>query len=101
MSVLLLWVFAIALTPFSVFHNHHDDEPQCVPHEKTCTHKIHIGSHKEECLICAAHFEKNYTTTQQYFQVYLVNKAVAQYFVTAGGFYTELIGQSLRGPPLA
>ncbi len=100
-SILLLWVFAIAITPFSVFHNHQHEERECVVHEKSCTHQLHVGSHTEQCLVCAAHFEKNYTTSIQHFQVYLENRTVIRYYATASGFYTKLVGLALRGPPLS
>jgi hypothetical protein len=101
LSILLLWVFAIALTPFSAFHDHHHAEPKCVAHEKACTHKVHVSNHAEECLICAAHFEKNYIATAYHFEVYLVNKPATPYYPTVSGFYTELVGLALRGPPVA
>ncbi|MBB2151009.1 hypothetical protein [Pedobacter gandavensis] len=96
-SIALLWVFAIALTPFSAFH-HHEEEVQC-QNEKVCTHKLHVGSHVETCLVCAAHFEKNYLQEQTQFQVYLETIPVIKHYALLTGSYTELISTSLRGPP--
>ncbi|WP_143166819.1 hypothetical protein [Pedobacter caeni] len=100
LSIALLWVFAIALTPFSALH-HHDDEPRCLKHEKTCSHKLHVRSHTDTCLVCAAHFEKNYLHEYTHFQVYLEIGPVSELYAILTGSYTELIGSSLRGPPIA
>lgn len=97
---MLLWVFTIALTPFSAFHDHNHNEPRCVSNQKTCTHKLHISNHSDSCLICKAHFEKNYLSTQQYFETYQVNVSAMRYYATVNGSYAELISLSLRGPPL-
>jgi len=104
LSILLLWVFTIALTPFGALHHHdhdHDHEPKCVTKEKTCTHKLHVSSQTEHCLICKAHFEKNYITTKQYVQVYTVSKPVTRVYHITSGSYIKLIDLALRGPPTA
>lgn len=102
-SVVLLMVFAIALTPFSVLH-HHEEAPACsedtsLSHVKACGHKFHVTTHEDHCLVCEAHFEKNYTTAATHFDVYLVYKPVAKYDRTTSASYTQLIGTALRGPP--
>ncbi|RQO72410.1 hypothetical protein DBR43_14535 [Pedobacter sp. KBW06] len=99
-SIALLWVFAIALTPFGALH-HHDEAPQCLKNEKTCTHKLHVSNHTETCLVCAAHFEKNYLHEYTHFQVFLEIRTLSKYYALVSGSYTELIGSSLRGPPVA
>ena len=97
----MLWVFAIALTPFGVFHHHDHHEVKCSSHEQHCAHKLHIGSQTEHCLICEAHFEKDYTTGQHHFQVYLLSKPVRKLYRVASNSYTRLINLALRGPPVA
>lgn len=99
-SIVMLWVFAIALTPFGALH-HHEEEARCSNNEKTCSHKLHVRSHTETCLICAAHFEKNYLSHEEHFQVYLEIKRLVKHYDTVKGSYTELIGSALRGPPVA
>nr|WP_162988717.1 hypothetical protein [Pedobacter schmidteae] len=101
LSVLLLWVFAIALTPFSAFHHHDHHEVKCTSHDKACTHKLHVGTQTEHCLVCEAHFEKNYTTAHHHFLVYRVSKPVAKFYAEVSSSYTRLINLSLRGPPVA
>lgn len=103
MSVLLLMVFAIALTPFSAFHNHdhHQEEVACKKGHKDCGHKFHIHSSSDDCLICKAHFEKNYTQTYHHYQLFKDVKVVSKYFFAARFHYTELINLALRGPPSA
>ncbi|WP_316792871.1 hypothetical protein [Pedobacter frigoris] len=102
MSVLLLMVFAIALTPFSAFHNHHhQEETVCKKDHKDCGHRFHIHSSADDCLICKAHFEKNYTQTHYHYQLFREVKFVSKYFMVAQGNYAELITLALRGPPLA
>ena len=101
LSILLLWVFAIALTPFSAFHNHNHEEPRCSATEKICQHKVHISNHTDTCLVCAAHFEKNYLRTTTRFEIYQVNKPLVKFYPTVKGCYAELISLALRGPPVA
>jgi len=95
----MLLVFSIALTPWSALHQH----PEEVHHdlEKVCTHKLHLSSHSDTCLICAAHFEKDFIHDATTFRVFLLVKPLAKINPLIGGSYTELIETSLRGPPLA
>lgn len=99
----MLWVFAIALTPFGAFHNHSHEHPEvkCSITQKNCTHKLHIGTQTEHCLICEAHFEKNYTTVKHHFRFYVVSKPVTKFYGTVSNSYTRLIDLALRGPPNA
>jgi len=91
-------VFAIALTPFSAFH-HHEEEPVCAAAGKICAHTVHIHSHSDNCLVCAAHFEKSYTTTQNHFETYFLSRTLLKTFGICSGSYVALIGTALRGPP--
>lgn len=95
----MLWVFAIALTPWSVLHDHEEE----IHHdqEKICTHKLHISSRSETCLICAAHFEKDFIHTATTFRVFRTIKALSKVDPLISSSYTELIDSSLRGPPLS
>ncbi|WP_133575420.1 hypothetical protein [Pedobacter metabolipauper] len=99
LAISLLLVFAIALTPFSAFH-HHNDEPKCAKEGYTCTHKSHIGNHAEKCLVCAMHFEKNYTYSSYHYQLFeqLSHNTIGTAAVS--GTYSELISLALRGPPV-
>jgi hypothetical protein len=124
LSVVLLLVFAIALTPFSIFH-HHEESPRCEEnlahakalvvdlaavgnsvygadhdHSKSCSHKFHISGPTDHCLICSAHFEKSYTNSEFHYQVYQDFKPVSKRYSAVSGSFTELVGSSLRGPPL-
>jgi hypothetical protein len=101
-SVLLLWVFAIALTPFGVFHHHdhHTHEHTCSLNSKNCGHKLHVTTQTDHCLICEAHFEKNYTTSKAYFRIYLISKPVQKFYGEVSNSYTRLINLALRGPPV-
>jgi len=91
-------VFTVALTPFGAFH-HHESVPECSGSHVKCAHKEHLKNHSENCLICAAHFEKNYTKVQFAFRFYLLNKPVLNSYSILAGNYVDLIGSSLRGPP--
>lgn len=95
----LLLVFAIALTPFGALHHHHDDAPICTKDGKICLHKGHVSNHEETCLICKAHFEKNYTTHQPHYQLFQDSEFTLKIYDTIKGSYAELISQALRGPP--
>lgn len=93
----MLWVFSIAITPWGALHHHEEVVP--VAAEKHCTHKMHIKTQQENCLICAAHFEKNYTASTHSYMTYLYGKPMVKNNLLVIGSYTELIATSLRGPP--
>jgi hypothetical protein len=93
----MLGVFSLAITPWSALH-HHDDEPE-ISVEKNCTHKFHVKSQKETCLVCAAHFEKNYTVSGVNYILYFRSKTIETITPLLGGSFVELISTSLRGPP--
>ena len=93
----MLGVFGIAITPWSTFHHH---EPIVeTPAEKNCTHKFHVKTQQDTCLLCAAHFEKNYTAHSLSFQTYLQSEPITKIDFVVGSAFTALISTSLRGPP--
>ncbi|TKC12956.1 hypothetical protein FA048_04885 [Pedobacter polaris] len=98
LTIAMLWVFALAITPWNAIHHHEEIEVSIV--EKHCTHKLHLKTEQETCLICKAHFEKNYTINKATFITYLNSKLmfVNEPIVTSS--YAELISTSLRGPPV-
>jgi hypothetical protein len=100
LSFALLWVFFIALTPWSALHHHAEVSYSCT-NEPVCKHKLHIGTHQEQCLVCAAHFEKDYVSTWNYFQIYITNSI----FLHSQPFHAEVYASSVaiavRGPPIA
>jgi len=64
-------------------------------------HKVHVGSERHNCLICSAHFEKDYYTAAIPYQAKLESTAIVKNDALTGFAYTELISTSLRGPPIA
>jgi len=97
----LLCVFSIALTPWSSLH-HHEEEENCVEYGKVCMHKVHVSKQAHNCLICSAHFEKDYHTDPALYRVILQSKAAdKRKSIEISAAYTTLIGSSLRGPPLS
>lgn len=94
----MLWVFSLAITPWSALHHHAEVAANSV--EKNCTHKVHVKTNSDTCLICKAHFEKNYTITKGTFITYLGSKLMAQNNPIVTSSYSELISTSLRGPPV-
>lgn len=96
LTVVMLWVFSLAITPWGALHHH---ETEHVAVEKNCTHKLHIKTQQDTCLICAAHFEKNYTVTNYTYATYLNGKQLIKNNAIVIGSYTELISTALRGPP--
>ena len=101
LATVMLVVFAIALTPFSIFHNHHSaNTNSCNKTEVKCLHKQHFVNHSENCLVCSMHFEKTYTINHFSSLVFLKDTKVASYFFEVSGSYTKLLGTSLRGPPV-
>ncbi|MBB5648338.1 hypothetical protein [Pedobacter cryoconitis] len=100
-ATLLLMVFAIALTPWSSLHHHEEQPDYCVKDGKECLHKFHVGSERHNCLICSAHFEKDYYTTAVTYQAALESKSIVKNYALISASYTVLISTSLRGPPTA
>nr|WP_157247338.1 hypothetical protein [Pedobacter panaciterrae] len=100
-SIALLMVFSIALTPFSILHNHHEEETQCTKNGETCKHEFHVRKHADTCLICAAHFEKDYITTHSHYTLYQVSTPVLKSVEAVSSSYAEFIRHGLRGPPVA
>jgi hypothetical protein len=97
LTVVMLWVFSLAITPWGALHHH--EEVASVAVEKNCTHKVHIKAQQDTCLICAAHFEKNYTNVTYSYATYLSGKRIVKNNPLVVGSYTELIATALRGPP--
>jgi hypothetical protein len=100
LSAVLLLVFSIALTPWSAFHHH----PEVTYHpekEKNCTHKLHISSHTDTCLVCAAHFEKNFVQVSATFKVFLFVQTYIKESPVLRSSYVALFSTALRGPPAA
>ncbi|MCY1535571.1 hypothetical protein D9M68_709830 [compost metagenome] len=97
LTLVMLWAFSLAIVPWGALH-HHEEVP-VVAAEKHCTHKLHLKAQKDTCLICKAHFEKNYTLTAHTFHSYLESKLVQRTVEVPASAYTALISTSLRGPP--
>lgn len=95
-ATVMLWVFAIALTPWAALHQHKQVNESV---EKHCTHKFHVKTSKDNCLICSAHFEKHYVFTESIFTTYLHSKVVFKHKLLISGAYAQLISTALRGPP--
>ena len=100
LATAMLWVFFLALTPWASFHHHQQINYQCNG-ETVCSHKQHISSHAEQCLVCAAHFEKTYTISQTFLSFYESPGIYIKNQPVEAGLYSELISTSLRGPPVA
>lgn len=94
----MLWVFSLAITPWSVLHHH--KEVASINAEKHCTHKFHVKTTEDTCLICKAHFEKNYTVATTSHVTYLTSKLLAKNHPIVTSSYVALISTSLRGPPV-
>ena len=94
----MLLVFSIALTPWSAIHHHQEVETHTVK-EDHCTHKLHLSKHVETCLVCEAHFIKDFITTTTAIQLF---STVAYYIKTPvqlSSSYAMLLKTALRGPP--
>jgi len=98
LTVMMLWVFSLAIIPWNALH-HHAESHEGVA-EKHCTHKLHLKTSQENCLVCKAHFEKNYTVSDQLSITYLSSTLVKRVVVAPSSAYTALISTSLRGPPI-
>ncbi|CAM4260375.1 hypothetical protein SAMN06265348_108157 [Pedobacter westerhofensis] len=100
-AVCMLWVFAIALIPWSTLHHHEEEQNDCAKYGKMCMHKTHIGNESHNCLICSAHFEKDYLTSTHSFELKSRSILLIKTYVLITASYTALRGTSLRGPPIA
>ena len=96
-ALIMLCVFSLALTPWSALH-HHETVAE-TPVEKNCTHKFHVKTQQETCLICKAHFEKNFTISPTIFFTYREIEVKIQSHPIVSSSFTALISTSLRGPP--
>ncbi len=92
----MLWVFSLAITPWNSLH-HHQEVTNTV--EKNCTHKVHVKAEQDHCLICKAHFEKNYTLSISTQVTYLTSQLLVANKLAVTSSYSALISTSLRGPP--
>jgi hypothetical protein len=100
LATVMLWVFFLALTPWSSFHHHQEVKYSC-NNETICTHKVHLSTHADQCLVCSAHFEKTYILTHYLFNVYENPSIYIKNQHIEHALYLELISTSLRGPPIA
>ncbi|MDQ7949864.1 MAG: hypothetical protein REI78_07085 [Pedobacter sp.] len=92
----MLGVFTMAITPWSALHHH---ENEISSQDPNCSHKYHLKSQQETCLVCAAHFEKHYTLSRTHFYVFLKSSPVQHFHPSLSDAFTALIATSLRGPP--
>mgnify|MGYP003515584643 CR=1 FL=1 len=99
LAALMLLVFAIALTPWSMLHHHPQAEVVHVEKEEHCTHKLHLSKHVDNCLVCAAHFIKDFVNVTATFQIFLQLRATVKEIPTLSSSYAALRSTSLRGPP--
>ena len=97
LTVMMLWVFSLAITPWNALHHHAHSHEGSV--EKHCTHKLHLKTSQENCLICKAHFEKNYTLSEQLAVMHLEVALIKRVTLSPCSAYIALISTSLRGPP--
>lgn len=96
-TFVLLWVFSLAITPWSALHRH--AEMHTVVAEEHCTHKFHVKASEENCLVCKVHFEKNYTLITHQSPLFLQSVSLHHLVISPSTAYTTLISTSLRGPP--
>lgn len=96
LAMAILAIFSLAIIPWASLHSHEE-----VTHiaEENCTHKVHVKKADEHCLICKAHFEKNYTKTSVSFVVFFKEYVLDKVVIILGQTFTQLISTSLRGPP--
>jgi hypothetical protein len=99
LSAFMVVDFAIALTTWSVLHNH--APVPVVEKEVNCKHVSHLQAHGDTCLICNASFEKNYVSAHHIYRIFLCAKIFNPTEPTLKNAFTEVKRTSLRGPPLA
>ncbi len=92
---LLLVVFALAITPWAIFHHH--EAP--VATETNCGHTVHFKSSVPDCLVCQVHFEKNYTAAALVFKVFEHAVFLDRAFILEGIPLITPVFCKQRGPP--
>lgn len=97
LSVVILAVFSLAITPWSALHHHEETK---IVKEENCTHTVHVKSSAEQCLVCKVHFEKNFVSDFHNYIVYLRANLVESFFPLVSSSFTEVIASCLRGPPV-
>lgn len=95
-AVVILAIFSLAITPWSALHHH---ESETIVHEKNCTHTVHVKTSAENCLVCKAHFEKNFVSDFRNHLIHLKEHLFKRLFFLIGDSFAEIIASSLRGPP--
>jgi hypothetical protein len=99
LSVFMLIVFAFALTPWHLVHQH--NKAVSTPKETNCHHISHVEIHTENCLICAFGFEKNYIQTHQLYTVFLSAKILNRVEPVITSSFVQIKRATLRGPPIS
>ncbi len=94
---LLLGVFLFAITPFSIFHQHESRSVQVA--EEHCTHKIHVTTQKDNCLVCKAHFEKAFILSNEVEPLINLYQDFKFINLVELDVDTEIPHAQLRGPP--
>lgn len=95
---LLLGVFLFAITPFSIFHQHENQLVQVK--EDHCTHKIHVTTQKDNCLVCKAHFEKNYLLNAEVWAIVTPVTTLNFLEYTVDAVDLDVPQTQHRGPPV-
>jgi hypothetical protein len=104
-SVFLLLCFSAILLPSDLFHEHNSSPKQSICASEggqKCQHKMHLSTKNSFCWVCAVHFDKNFTAAGVFtlnhklpiFQKQLVAQSLRTY-------QSEIVQQTLRGPPSA
>ena len=95
-AIFILGVFILAITPWSTLH-HHERHANVI--EKDWSHTVHVKVSEDSCLICKAHFEKNFTSNFYNYIIHLKTELIKKAFPLIGISFTEIIATCLRGPP--
>jgi hypothetical protein len=96
LAAIVLGIFSLAITPWSALHHH---EKIVEVKEKNCTHTGHVNNSADNCLICKAHFEKNFTSNFHRYTVYLKGEVIKRTAPIVSASFTKIVATCLRGPP--
>ncbi len=97
-SILLLGIFTIGITPWEAFHGHNLDN-EIVLSERDCLHNGHVQAKPVKCIVCVSHFDKVFVLTTPVFEFFADETPVSYSINKSADTFTDLIATSLRGPP--
>ena len=97
---LLLLLFAVALVPIDIYHNH-TLKSNCTENYRVdkCSHKVHFAEKSHPCWVCAVHYSKAFVKPALPEIAVPVTGSIHLVALVLAGAFVTLRSTNLRGPP--